>query len=289
MIDVHVPQKSEHTWTDFFIHIGTIAVGLLLAIGLEQGVEWLHHRHQRNDLIVAMRAEAQNNRPVFERAISARIAFFASCRSLVAALAQATPHNGMVDVTLPAQQPIPVMPNPARATWTIAKTNDKAALLPDNLAELYNRLDYEADLEQQSNAALAAPALTLQATTIRLGIDLSQATRVHLSVADRDALAQALAQVSAAWSAELGRMAYWRGANNAVAGGVQSWAAMGPYIVQSTDALHQAEAQAVGPAARSGSAAPENSSTTPVSGEHTPRKLPGRYPASMADAPKPPV
>ena len=47
MIDVHVPEKSEHTWTDFFIHIGTIAVGLLLAIGLEQGVEWLHHRHER--------------------------------------------------------------------------------------------------------------------------------------------------------------------------------------------------------------------------------------------------
>jgi hypothetical protein len=37
MIDVHVPQKSEHTWTDFFIHIGTIAVGLLLAIGAGAG------------------------------------------------------------------------------------------------------------------------------------------------------------------------------------------------------------------------------------------------------------
>ena len=27
MLDVHVPHKTEHTWTDFFIHIGTIAVG----------------------------------------------------------------------------------------------------------------------------------------------------------------------------------------------------------------------------------------------------------------------
>jgi hypothetical protein len=46
MIDVHVPHKSEHTWVDFFIHIGTIAVGLLIAIGLEQTVEHIHKLHE---------------------------------------------------------------------------------------------------------------------------------------------------------------------------------------------------------------------------------------------------
>src|SRR5215469_13276923 len=46
MLDVHVPQKSEHTWTDFAIHIATIAVGLLLGLGLEQGAEFIHHRHE---------------------------------------------------------------------------------------------------------------------------------------------------------------------------------------------------------------------------------------------------
>jgi hypothetical protein len=50
MIDVHVPHKSEHTWTDFFIHIATICVGLLIAIGLEQAVEFVHHRHQAAEL-----------------------------------------------------------------------------------------------------------------------------------------------------------------------------------------------------------------------------------------------
>ena len=39
MIDIHPPHKSDHTWKDFFIHIGTIAVGILIAIGLEQTVE----------------------------------------------------------------------------------------------------------------------------------------------------------------------------------------------------------------------------------------------------------
>lgn len=50
MIDIHPPQKSDHTWTDFIIHIGTIAVGILIAIGLEQTVELIHRHHQRTEL-----------------------------------------------------------------------------------------------------------------------------------------------------------------------------------------------------------------------------------------------
>jgi hypothetical protein len=46
MLDVHPPTHAAHTWRDFFIHIATIVVGLLIAIGLEQTVEFLHHRHQ---------------------------------------------------------------------------------------------------------------------------------------------------------------------------------------------------------------------------------------------------
>jgi hypothetical protein len=36
MLDVHPPHEVTHTWKDFFIHIATIVVGLLIAIGLEQ-------------------------------------------------------------------------------------------------------------------------------------------------------------------------------------------------------------------------------------------------------------
>ncbi len=61
MIDVHVPHKSEHTWTDFFIHIATIAVGLLLAIGLEQSVEYLHHRHLATEARAALLTERNQN------------------------------------------------------------------------------------------------------------------------------------------------------------------------------------------------------------------------------------
>jgi len=45
MLDVHMPHPT-HTWSDFLIRIATITVGLLIAISLEQTVEWVHHRHQ---------------------------------------------------------------------------------------------------------------------------------------------------------------------------------------------------------------------------------------------------
>ena len=45
MLDVHPPHQATHSWKDFFIHIATIVVGLIIAVGLEQSVEaWRHHR-----------------------------------------------------------------------------------------------------------------------------------------------------------------------------------------------------------------------------------------------------
>ena len=34
MLDIHPPHTPTHTWKDFFIHIATIGLGLLIAVGL---------------------------------------------------------------------------------------------------------------------------------------------------------------------------------------------------------------------------------------------------------------
>jgi len=31
MLEVHPPERTPHTWRDFFIHIATIVVGLVIA------------------------------------------------------------------------------------------------------------------------------------------------------------------------------------------------------------------------------------------------------------------
>ncbi|MGA6982902.1 MAG: hypothetical protein WCC95_04255 [Candidatus Sulfotelmatobacter sp.] len=64
MLDVHPPHEATHTWQDFFIHIATIIIGLLIAIGLEQTVELLHHRHEREDARERLIEEIKDNAEV---------------------------------------------------------------------------------------------------------------------------------------------------------------------------------------------------------------------------------
>jgi hypothetical protein len=61
MFDVHPPNASIHGWRDFFIHLTTITIGLLIALGLEGAVEWSHHRHVMHQAEKSMLAEIQAN------------------------------------------------------------------------------------------------------------------------------------------------------------------------------------------------------------------------------------
>jgi hypothetical protein len=58
MLDVHPPHAATHTWKDFFIHIATICVGLLIAIALEQTVEAVARSHERAELRRALHDES---------------------------------------------------------------------------------------------------------------------------------------------------------------------------------------------------------------------------------------
>ena|SRR5580658_3556240 len=60
MLDVHAPHEGIHTWKNFFVHIATIVIGLLIAVGLEQTVEYFHHRHQVAEVRESLRVERRN-------------------------------------------------------------------------------------------------------------------------------------------------------------------------------------------------------------------------------------
>jgi hypothetical protein len=62
MLEVHPPHQSARSWTDFFIHIATIVLGLLIAIGLEQMVERLHEHYELRVAREALEREFQSNR-----------------------------------------------------------------------------------------------------------------------------------------------------------------------------------------------------------------------------------
>lgn len=67
MLDVHPPEHGLHGIRDFTVHLLTITVGLVIALGLENGAEALHHRHQGEEAERLIRAELTNNRATLQQ------------------------------------------------------------------------------------------------------------------------------------------------------------------------------------------------------------------------------
>ncbi len=61
MLDVHPPHEPIYRWRDFFIHLATITIGLLIALSLEGCVEWRHHRHLVHEAEASLRGEIKTN------------------------------------------------------------------------------------------------------------------------------------------------------------------------------------------------------------------------------------
>jgi len=60
-VDVHPPHQPIHTWRDFFIHLITITIGLLIALSLEGLVEMVHHHNLVNEARADLRSEMMSN------------------------------------------------------------------------------------------------------------------------------------------------------------------------------------------------------------------------------------
>jgi hypothetical protein len=101
MLDIHPPERAAHTWRDFFIHIATIVIGLLIAIGLEQTVEAIHHHRELVETREALRQERVQNQKNF----AANTAFFrleaATLKNDMLVLKYLQQHPGAPEETLP--------------------------------------------------------------------------------------------------------------------------------------------------------------------------------------------
>jgi hypothetical protein len=155
MLDVHPPHAPTHTWRDFLIHIATIVIGLLIAIGLEQSVEYFHHRHQLHQLHEDLHAESLRNLHIALADIDDSEALhtrdMAIYQEVVAAnrdhrapvLHTTLGHSGYV--------------KPASAAWTVAQQSGTLSLLPRDEAQLYVRVyslvDQASGVLAQGNAA----------------------------------------------------------------------------------------------------------------------------------------
>ncbi len=61
MLDVHLPHKPIHGISEFFLHLFTITVGLLIATQIESCMEWRSHVHLAQEARMALRQEIKQN------------------------------------------------------------------------------------------------------------------------------------------------------------------------------------------------------------------------------------
>jgi hypothetical protein len=171
MLDVHPAHHAATTWRDFFVHIATIVLGLIIAIGLEQTVEFFHHRHQRHHLQEDLHGEAEQNLQIIARDLRMHDLepWFDQ------AMHNATPaesQHGMLRVTLPVPPCLPGSVGtaairyfaPSQAVWTTAKEGGLVPLLPVEQARMQARLAHNYELlgtarDQVANGCYAIVAM----------------------------------------------------------------------------------------------------------------------------------
>ena len=147
MLDVHPPEHTPHTWRDFFIHIATIVLGLVIAVGLEQAVEYFHNRHVRRDLDAQIQEVLRDDLSADAYDLHCLGAFRSYLTDLQAAV-----------VARRAGRSLPAAPSaddprmlsqtrfPSLAPYEAAKENGTVAVLPANEIRLYDRIGLQREL-----------------------------------------------------------------------------------------------------------------------------------------------
>ena len=125
MIDIHPPHHPVHTWKDFLIHMSAICLGLLIAIGLEQSVEYLHHRYQAREARASIQQELTENVRILQRNLDN----LAACQSELAKDMDVLGSDAPDAQTLHVLQYSWYLVRPHDAAWNAAKTNGSIALI----------------------------------------------------------------------------------------------------------------------------------------------------------------
>jgi len=140
MLDIHAPHNTVHTWKDFFIHLATISTGLLIAIGLEQSVEYLHHRHQAQQMMEKLRAESIENHDILLLDIETTDRVIAAVDANLLALA-ATSEGQEKSPFVATPLPTWIGYVPGDTTWLIMRDSALLSIVPELLAENYFKIE----------------------------------------------------------------------------------------------------------------------------------------------------
>jgi len=154
-MEAHTPDHPILTPRDFLLHIFTIMVGLLMALGFESSVEWVHHRHQLSEARQMLAGEKNFNIVVYHQDSKSFAEADQEIRLYLKALRQAIDTN-----TTPAEPYTidPVSANLQTAVWKTADHSGALLLMPtdelSNNDELYRSIDQLNDQFEKTYLAI---------------------------------------------------------------------------------------------------------------------------------------
>ena len=149
MLDVHPPHEGIHTWKQFLLHMSTIVLGLLIAIGLEQSVEGLHRAQERKELRESLARDTEQAIRTAKKAEEVEgpsIEWLNARRILV---------EDALSAHKPLAEPLPRAPHvdsaqPADPAWNAAKSSGLLSLLTQDEVEVYSLADKLMDASQNA-------------------------------------------------------------------------------------------------------------------------------------------
>ncbi len=152
MLDIHPPHHAANTWRDFLIHIATIVIGLLIAIGLEQTVEYAHRRHILHQAETDLRAETRDNRELLAKdeaqLQAARRQFSANLQTLIALRAHSdTPNSLSFNWHWSDMQ---------SSAWATARDTGALALMPYEDAQGFSMIYGQQDIVNRQSGVYIA-------------------------------------------------------------------------------------------------------------------------------------
>jgi hypothetical protein len=229
MIDVHPPHEAVHTWKDFLIHMMAICLGLLIAIGLEQSVEYIHHSNERHQLREDLRTQAEQQIHLLHQNQLVCAESIAWGRAILRAGRDVAPSRGYVTYVLPSRKGGPPLQVMANGVWTAAKSSGGVALLSRDEIVTWDQIDYLAQITDKSFQDREAALQKLYALIDRTDTANTPGATVRLTTADRDEQMRDLGSlIEATWMIER-NSALWEGADEAVLHGATTSNEIGPY------------------------------------------------------------
>jgi hypothetical protein len=146
-MDIHVPHEPVMTWKQFFVHMAIVVVGVLIAIALEQTVEWMHHLHQLHELRGALNGDGGKAMRDADSVVQSQTAVADYLhKSALAARDAAGTHRTFVLPAAPAMR----FDIPNNAAWKAAKASGLVSLLPPQEVKAFGEVDMLIDSSDRS-------------------------------------------------------------------------------------------------------------------------------------------